>query len=419
MSLRSIYSDLKGYPLTVFCVALFAWSLANMDQAFFGFVIPDIRSEFAASLTDISWILTGSFVFAAICVVLIGMAADRYGRRVVLVACLIVSALLVGLHALAPTLLLLGVFRALAFGISGGLSPITNTYTVEAAPNRYRGLMTGLLQCGYPIGWFLASLLSVPVMAAYGWRSVFFLALLVIPLALVIGRFLPESKRYEANRQSASNESEANAGATGIKALFAPDLRRRTILMALAFFTYGGAYAGTAFYFPNFYTDVRGYTLEQATALIGLSYGVGVLGYAAAAFTGEFVMTRRNTTVVWLWVGALSVLGLIWLPTNYAQDFVCFCIMASFFYGTNGVIATLLAEGFPTRVRATGAALAGSAALNLGFATYPVLVAKAIESVGWQWAFTVAVVPSLLVAGLAVLALPNTRSGLDVDDIQS
>lgn len=410
-SIRSFFSELRGYPLLIFGICLFAWTLANMDQAFFGFVIPNIQAEFDASLEQIGWILTASFLFAAIAVAFIGMLADRFGRRALLVGCLVVSALLVGIHALAPTLLALGVFRALAFGISSGLAPITNTYTVEAAPSRYRGLLTGFLQCGYPLGWFIASIIAVPTMNAWGWRAVFYLAFIVIPLAFLIARYLPESQRFQ------SKAPADNAGRGSFRALFAPDLRRRTLLIGLTFFTYGGAYAGTAFYFPSFYAEVRGYSVAEATTLIGLSYGVGVVGYVAAAIAGEFFLTRRNATVVWLWLGAVSLLALVWLPQNYAQDFVAFCVMAAFFYGTNGVIATLLTEGFPTRVRATGAAVAGSAALSLGFASYPVLVAMAVGAVGWQWAFTLAVAPSLVVGGLAILALPNIRSGLDVEDI--
>lgn len=382
-----------------------------MDQAFFGFVIPHIQAEFDASLEQIGWILTASFLFAAVAVACIGVLADRFGRRALLVGCLVVSALLVGVHALAPTLIALGVFRALAFGISSGLAPITNTYTVEAAPSRYRGLLTGFLQCGYPLGWFIASIIAVPTMNTWGWRAVFYLAFIVIPLAFLIACYLPESERFQAKASSPT------AGSGSFRALFAPDLRRRTLLIALTFFTYGGAYSGTAFYFPSFYAEVRGYSVAEATTLIGLSYGVGVIGYIAAAIAGEFFMTRRNATVVWLWLGAVSLLALVWLPQTYVQDFIAFCVMAAFFYGTNGVIATLLTEGFPTRVRATGAAVAGSAALSLGFAAYPVLVAQAVGAVGWQWAFTLAVAPSLVIGGLAILALPNIRSGLDVEDI--
>ncbi len=416
--IREALGQLKGYPLVIFAVSLFAWTLANMDQSLFGYAIPGIREEFGASLEDIGWILFGSFVFAAFLGVGIGVLADHYGRRIMLVVLLGSSALLVGIHALAPTLIALAVLRALAFGLGNALSPITNTYTVEAAPKRYRGLMTGLLQCGYPLGWFIASIFAAPLMAIYGWRSIFLLAFVVVPLAWWIRRFLPESERF-ADRRKVSTAATGPSAMANIKELFGPNLRRRTILIAITFFTYGGAYAGTAFYFPTFYSEFRGYSMEAATALVGLSYGLGVVGYVASAVIGEFYLTRRNTTVIWLWLGAVTLLGLIWLPTTYTQDVIWFGLMATFFYGTNGVIATLLTEAFPTRIRATGAALAGSFAINVGFATYPVLVARAIEALGWQWAFTAAVFPSLVAAGLAILGLENVRSGLDVDEIAS
>ncbi len=415
--MTSAYRAMKGYPLIIFLACLLTWTLANMDQSLFGYAIPALQEEFAASLDAISWILFWSFVVGAFMSVGLGIAADRYGRRIMLVLALAGSALLVGLHAMAPTLVLLAILRALAFGLSNGLPAITNTYVVEASPQRYRGVMMGLLQCGYPLGWFLASIFAVPLMSLYGWRSIFLMALVVVPLAFLIGRWLPESKRFAAEKAERTSNPQQESWFSNVKALFEPKLRRTTLLISLAFFSYGGAYAGTAFYFPTFYTEVRGYSIETATTIVGLSYGIGVIGYISSAVIGEFYLTRRNTTVIWNWLGALALIGLIWLPTTFAADVFWFSLMATFFYGSNAVIATLLTESFPTRVRATGAAFAGTFAMNLGFAIFPVLVAKIVALVGWQWAFTIAVVPSLFICGLALLGLDNIRSGLDLDEI--
>ena len=308
--ITSAYRAMRGYPLIIFLACLFTWTLANMDQSLFGYAIPALQGEFTASLDDISWILFWSFVVGAIMSVCIGIAADHYGRRIVLVLTLAGSALLVGLHALAPTLVILAILRAVAFGLSNGLPAITNTYVVEASPQRYRGVMMGLLQCGYPLGWFLASIFAVPLMSRYGWRAIFLLGLVVVPLAFVIGRWLPESQRFTANKANSASLEKVSWFAN-IKALFEPELRRTTILISFAFFTYGGAYAGTAFYFPTFFTEVRGYSIETATTIVGLSYGIGVIGYISSAVIGEFYLTRRNTIVIWQWLGVLALIGLI------------------------------------------------------------------------------------------------------------
>ena len=169
------------------------------------------------------------------------------------------------------------------------------------------------------------------------------------------------------------------------------------------------------FYFPTFFQEVRGYSLEDSTALVGLSYGVGVLGYLGASLVGEFITTRRNTVVIWTWVGALAVCFLIWPDNGYAYDMALFSIMAMFFYGTSAVLTIFVSELFPTNIRATAVGAVAGMGINLGFALYPVIVANLVEIYGWKLAFTLAIVPSLIAAGGATLLQPNLKSGIEVE----
>ena len=415
----SFWSQVKGYPIIVFVTCLLGWTLTSMDQSLFGYAIPGIQAEFGASITDVGWVLSLSFVFAGFASAIIGTLSDRHGRRTMFLFCLAASALLVGLHAFVIGLVSLTILRMFAFGISNGLSPITTSFIAETAPSRYRGLMVALVQCGYPIGWFVASLFVVPLIASFGWRFIFMPALLVIPIAFLLVRYLPESKRFNEERakREASTAIEKEPFFQRLSELFAPDLRKRTIMIFIAFFFFGGAYAGTAFFFPAYFHQFRGYSVETATAIVGISYGVGVLGYIAVAFVGEFVLTRRNTCVLWALLGSAATLGLLWLPETQLEDMIWFGIMAAFFYGTAAALSTLMVEMFPTRVRATAAGFAASFAMNMGHATFPILVTMAIESIGWQWAFTLAVVPPMVIAALAILSLDNVRSGLELEEI--
>ncbi|HEY6331368.1 MAG TPA: MFS transporter [Blastocatellia bacterium] len=392
-----------------------------MDQALFGYAIPAIMSEFKIGISTIGVILSVSFVFSALSVVVIGLLTDQIGRRKAFVGCLAISAVLVGCQYWAATLAALVILRTASFGVSSGLSPITNTYTVEAAPPRYRGILTGVLQCGTPIGWFLASLVAVPLLKSYGWRAMFLPAFAVSPLALLLYRYLPESKRFEKRRHTSAGAGERNSRSGGalkaIAELFKPHLFRRTVCCFLAFFMFGGAYSGTAFYFPKFFSEVRGYSEAEATMRVGLSYGIGVIGYVVASLIGEFRLTRRNTVVIWVSTGSLAFLGVTWLSTSYWSGVFWFGLMTMFFYGTSAVSTTLATEIFPTKVRATGAAFSASFALYLGFAVFPVLMARAIGAWGWLWAFTFIGAPPLLLCALFTLALPNLPSGVDVDDL--
>jgi len=421
ISLKDFWAKSRGYPILVFGTCFLGWGLASMDQSFLAYAIPGIREEFGAGIDDIGWVLALSFIFAAFTSALIGILTDRYGRRAMFVFCIAFSALMVGLHALVIGLVSLTVLRMFAFGISNGLSPITNSYVAETAPSRYRGLLVALLQCGYPIGWFVASLFVVPLIAAFGWRYIFLPALLVIPIAFILARRLPESERFKQTRREQQElglkSSEPLVPLGKIKELFAPDLRHRTIVIFIAFFFYGGAYAGTAFYFPSYFHEFRGYSVEAATALVGMSYGVGILGYLAVAFLGEFWITRRNISILWTLFGATAILGLVWLPTSYFQDQLWFGAMAALTYGNAASLTMLMAEIFPTRVRATAAGFAASFPLNIGHALFPVFTAWGIENIGWQWAFTLGVTPPFLIAALALTTLPNHKSGLSLEEI--
>lgn len=417
---EGFFAQVRGYPLLIFVVCLLGWTLTNLDQSLFGYAVPGIRREFGKGLDDIGWILTASFILASISAIVMGGLADRYGRKIIFVWTLGASAFLVGLHYWVPDFITLAVLRTVGFAVSIGLAPIVVTYTSEAAPARYRGLMTGFLQCGYPIGWFTAAMIAAPIMANFGWRAIFLPALAVVPIAIILSRYLPESRRFEdAQKAQVENPKTKTTFLDRVRALLAPGMRKRTLLCFTIFFMSGGAYAGTAFYFPSFFNEVRGYSEETATLVVGTAYGIGILGYIGSSLVGEFITTRRNTIVIWTWLGAAAMCGLIWIPTTLTGDLIWFSLMAAFFYGSNAVMGTFLTEQFPTHMRATGVAIAGTLGLNAGHILFPLGVAWAVEPLGWELAFTLATVPPLIIGGFAALAMENKASGLDIDEVTS
>jgi MFS family permease len=401
--------------LWVLCFSVLAWTISNLDQSLFGYAVPGIAGEFHVGLETIGLILAVSFATAAVLVVFAGLAADRYGRRYTLAAVLVLSAFFVGLHGYATTPMRLLVFRSLAFGIAAGVAPITAVYVAEAAPARHRGVWMGVLQCGYPLGWFIASLIAAPLLEHHTWRSIFLVGFAVIPVALLIAWQLPESDRFA--RVSAGRDRSGGLDFSLLRQLFSANYRRRSLACMLLFFAFGCAYAGTAFYFPTFFVSVRGYSQSAATALVGSSNGIAIVGYLSAAVVGEYLWNRRNTYALWCALGALFLLGLMWWANTPLGDLLFFSITAAFFYGSNAVVGTLLADLYPTSMRATAYAVCGSAPLSIGFAFFPAIVPLVVASVGWQKAFSMAIVPLLLVSALAALWLPNIRSGAEVSDV--
>lgn len=394
----------------ILIVSFLAWTLSNMDQAFFGYAISGILEEFNLPLEAAGLILTVSFVIASIMVLFTGMAADRFGRGPLLSVCLAVSALFVGLQGIVGGIILLTLFRSLGFGFSAGLSPITNAYVVENVQPRIRGLAMGVLQCGYPLGWFLASLFAVPLLSGYGWRAMCFAAFLVIPIAGLFHWMLrdaPDIVKTPLDKKSQGS----------VKLLFSKKYRKNSLASIITYFAFGGAYAGSAFYFPTFFADVRGYTQAEAASLVGMSNFIGIGGYLTAAFVGEYLMTRRNVFILWALGGTIALMGLMWVSDSRLQDTIWYGLTAALFYGSLAVLPVLVAEIFPQEVRASALSVCASAPLSLGFAIFPLIVPFIVGAVGWEKGFTIIISPLLVIAALTAFWLPNKKSGMDLENL--
>lgn len=396
----------------ILIVSFVAWTLTNMDQAFFGYAIPGILEEFNLPLEAAGVILTISFIVASVMLLFTGAAADRFGRGPMLSLYLAVSALLVGLQGVAGGVVMLTIFRALGFGFSSGLSPITNTYVVENVKPRIRGLAMGILQCGYPLGWFLASLFAVPLLANYGWRAMCFAAFIVIPLAGLFHWMLRDAPDIIVKPDPDAEKADKKGS---IKALFSKKFRKKSLASIATYFAFGGAYAGSAFYFPTFFSEVKGYSPSEAASLVGLSNFIGIGGYLLAAFVGEYVFTRRNVFILWAIGGTLALLGLLWLSDSRLEDMLWYGLMAALFYGSLAVLPVLIAEIFPQEIRATALSVCASAPLSLGFAVFPLIVPFVVGFVGWSVGFSVVICPLLAISAVTALFLPNRQSGMAME----
>jgi MFS family permease len=407
-------SVLGKHP-SLFIACFVVWTLTNLDQSLFSYAIPGILAEFNAPLEAAGLMLTVAFLFAPIPIVLSGMAADRYGRTRMMWILLACSALCVGFQGAPGGIVTLTLFRTLGFGLSGGLSPITNAIVIDNSPPRLRGIAMGVLQCGYPVGWFAASMIAAPLLARYSWRFACYAAFGVIPIALLIAWLVPAgTSNVRRVPHQAATAPAALPRTAALRRLLGAELRGRTFASLAMFFTFGGAYAGSAFFFPTYFVQVRHYTQSEAAQIVGLSNLVGVIGYLSAAYVGEFLLTRRNVFAIWCFGGAFALCGLLWASTGKLEDVIWYSIMAIFFFGSQAVVATFIGEVFPADIRTTALAACGSAPLTFGFGAFPVIVPAVIGLVGWSWGLTLVVVPLLVGAGLIALLLPNVRSGLNV-----
>ena len=72
---------------------------------------------------------------------------------------------------------------------------------MEMAPPRWRGVLSGVLQSGYPIGYLLAALAARFVLPHANWRVMFWLGGVPALLALYIRTKVPESEAWRQHRE--------------------------------------------------------------------------------------------------------------------------------------------------------------------------------------------------------------------------
>lgn len=382
-------------------ICLVALTFANLDHSLFAFVLTEISEAFRWGLVERGWYIAVTFLVAGLVITQLGALADRVGRKPVLLVTLLAAPFLVVALAFAPNTLTLLAFRTLGFAAAGAQSPITGTIVLEESPARLRGLLSGILQIAYPLGWFLASLLVPVVYAAFGWRQIFWLGLLGLPAAWLVWRGLREPPAWQA--AAARRRDTGERGGTLV--LLRPEYRRRTLVLLLGQFLQVFAYGATILV-TAYFREARGWSAEEAIRIVGLSYGVGALGYVAAAVVGEFVWPRRTVIVLWCLLGAGAFYVMIWHAQGWWPTLVAYCATTFFFYGATAVIFTFLAENFPAEIRATAVSFSGSFGVNLGIALGPLALSALIASSGsWEWAFTLCGVLPLVLAAAAFLGV--------------
>ncbi|MGY6500856.1 MAG: MFS transporter [Acidimicrobiales bacterium] len=261
----------------------------------------------------------------------ISMASDRRGRRVLLLGTATAAILVAATGALAPDLVWLGTSQTVARGLSTALGLLIGIVAAEELPagSRAYGVSVLALAAGLGAGmcvWFL----PLADLGPDGWRILYVVPLLALPLVLRVRNLLPESQRFHARHGAAPVPAEMArlrllAGAGFLASLFlAPAsqfqnefLRSErgfsaTRISVFTLLTTTPAGIGVAV--GGRLSDVRG---RRRVAAVGLVGGVGftVAAYLVAGWP-LWVFSAVGSIVAAATVPALGVYGPELFPTS-------------------------------------------------------------------------------------------------------
>ena len=190
----------RGDQRAAVVAGFLGWTLDAFDFFLVVMTLTAIAKDFGRSDADIALSLTLTLAFRPVGAFIFGLIADRYGRKIPLMADLVFYSVVEVLSGLAPNYTTFLVLRAL-FGIGMGAEwGVGASLVMEKVPPRLRGVVSGLLQQGYAAGYLLAALCYFFVFPHWGWRPLFFLGGLPALLALFVRARVHESEVWQATR---------------------------------------------------------------------------------------------------------------------------------------------------------------------------------------------------------------------------
>ncbi|MFD6423254.1 MFS transporter [Streptomyces sp. NPDC060198] len=177
-------------PFAALLLAVLSFSLM---QTMVVPALPNLREEFGASTTGVSWVISSFLLTASVATALLGRVGDMFGKKRVLIASLSVFALGTLLAALSDSLGLLIAARAVQ-GVGSAAFPLAFGIVRDQFPRERVPVAIGLISSTFGIGFGVGLVIPGPIVDALDWHWIFWLGLIVILLGIAaVAAFIQES----------------------------------------------------------------------------------------------------------------------------------------------------------------------------------------------------------------------------------
>ena len=373
----------------VVAASFLGWALDAFDFFLMVFVLKDIAQEFHSQITNVTVAILLTLAMRPIGAYIFGRAADRWGRRPALMVDVLFYSAIEFASGFAPSLTALIMLRAI-YGIAmGGEWGVGASLTMESIPPQARGFVSGLLQSGYPAGYFLASIVYGVLFQYIGWRGMFMVGVVPALLVFYIRRSVPESPSWRPTT------ARSNTLAV-LKSHWRLGIYAVVLMTAFNFFSHG-----TQDLYPTF-LQVQHKMSPHEVGLIAVIYNIGAIigGISFGSLSERF--GRRNTIVL------AAVLSFFVLPLWAFSSSALWLAVGAFLMqvmvqGAWGVIPVHLNELSPDEARGTFPGFTYQIG-NLIASVNATLQAAIAIHYGNNYAFALALVAGIVAIAIIVLS---------------
>ncbi|HTC77462.1 MAG TPA: MFS transporter, partial [Terriglobales bacterium] len=354
-------------------------------------------AHFHVTKSAIVWTMTATLAMRPLGAVVFGLLADRYGRRRPLMANVIFFSLVELLCGFAPNYTVFLILRTI-YGIGmGGEWGVGASLAMESAPTKWRGILSGIVQSGYSIGYLLAAVAARFILPNLGWRAMFWAGGAPALLAFYIRFRVRESEAWKQHRAPTVAAIVRTAG--GHWKIFLYLVLLMTLMMFLSH--------GTQDLYPDFLKSARGFDPKMVAYLVILFNVGAVLGAITFGHLSESLGRRRSMTLALLL--CLSMIPAWTFGRSLLALAIGAFVMQAGVQGAWGIIPAHLNELSPGAVRG----LMPGFAYQLG-----ILIAAPVNNVvyalrkplGYAWALAAFEIANIALL-MTVIALGSEHKG--------
>src|SRR4051812_29567042 len=384
-----------------FLAAWLGWAMDAFDYFLLVFVITDVADTFGTTKTHVAVATTLTLAARPGGAAIFGYAADKKGRRPVLLVCVLFYSTVGLLTAFSTSLTMLLVLRAL-YGIGmGGEWGLGASLAMEKIPKEKRGFWSGVLQQGYPVGYLFAAIAFFLVEPIAGWRGLFVCAAVPALLALFIRMRVEESEVWEKTQQQST-------------VTFGQVMRNRAVVkrfvyLVLLMAAFNFMSHGTQDYYPTFLEDTFDAS-HTTTVVMAIIYNLGAI-LGGAYFGALSQGFGRKKTIIMCAAFALLISPAFAFAPTLALLAVSAFVMQFFVQGAWGVIPAPLTELSPDEIRGFYPGVTYQLGNLLAAVNLPIQTALA-DSHNGRYALFVVIVP-VLIAVIALTGLGKEARGIE------
>jgi len=372
----------------VLFILFITWTVCYMDRMVMTVAIPYIAKDFNLTPTSMGVVMSAFFAGYALFQVPGGMLADKFGARKVMAVAVswwsvftVFTGMVSNLTTMLITRLLFGIGEASFPG--GSWKTISNWF-----PKKERATANAIMVSSNSLGPAIAPLFVVGIMAAFGWRQVFYFlfipGLIVVALIWIFVKDNPaDSKMVSAEelKEIQYKDPEELNAASNVKF---KDILKNPVVWKLFFtwFAFDIVFWGFASWIPSYLVAARGFKLVKMGIIASLPFFAGTVGSIVGGYVSDkyFVGKRRNLIVASELITALC-LFLTFTIENQVLAMTFLTCTGFFITVAFSAIWALPMNLLPSEVMASSAAFINFAGQIAGFIS-PIVMGILVQKAG-------------------------------------